>query len=111
MEWKRPALPEDNKVNMTGIGVALMCLAFGGLVVGFIMLSAAEPSRYNAASGTYFSGNDFGVSGWITVAVSSAFFSLGLIMACVGSIVAEIRRAAFEAAVRAGEVKASDSAA
>ncbi|RIJ23780.1 hypothetical protein D1224_05830 [Henriciella barbarensis] len=110
MEWNRPALPDDDKVQTTGIGLALMGLAFAGMVVGFMVMGAAEPPTYSEYTGRQIGGNDYGVGGWITVAISSGLFSLGLIMACVGSIIAEIRRAAFEAAARAGEVKAPDSA-
>jgi hypothetical protein len=92
-KWKRPDLPEANK----GAGLAggwLMIIA--GIVAGAIGLSAlSEPYP------------DF--NGYALAALGIACGTLGLLVVPVCLIMREIRRSAFEAALRAGEVEILES--
>jgi hypothetical protein len=81
--WSRPKLPPGRGVEGIPLGLAL-------IVIG----SAAA----------FFGLND-PAAGVIVTIVGSSAISLGLAMVFAGVIIAEIRQAAFEAAVRAGEVE------
>ncbi|MEH6490234.1 hypothetical protein [Hyphomonas oceanitis] len=79
--WKRPEMPEDG--TAVGIGLGWFLIVGGGL-------------------SAFLSTTDQG-PGAIGMVISQAVCSLGVFMIALGLILREIRRVAFEAAVRAGE--------
>lgn len=85
--WKRPDLPEAHQGEGFGWGVGL-------LVIGFLVAlwggSAPEAGIL-----------------WIAVGVGAG--NLGVLLMCLSLVLREIRRVAFEAAVRAGEVQEVDA--
>lgn len=109
MQWNRPSLPDENKVQTTGIGISLIVLGILGIVLAFAILQASEPLEYSQYTRRQIGGDDYGVVGAIMLWISVGLTSLGLVLACVGAILAEIRCLAFEAAVRAGEVEMHQS--
>lgn len=89
--WNRPELPGGHE----GWGGALgMLFAIGGLIaIGMGIGSSGNSSPY-AGSGL-----------WVAAPFGGLAFSVGVVMMTVSVIVREIRRLAFEAALRAGEVE------
>jgi hypothetical protein len=79
--WKRPDMPEDG--TALGIGLGWFLILGGGLLA--FLLAA-----------------DNGIDPLGIIAIQASV-SLGVFMIALGMILREIRRVAFEAAVRAGE--------
>jgi len=83
MKWNRPKLPPGRGVEAIPLGLVLIVAGAAAAIIGI-----------NDPSG-----------GPLVAIVGSSVVSLGLAMVFAGVIIAEIRQAAFEAAVRAGEVE------
>lgn len=91
--WRRPALPERNRGNGLGWGNGLIVLGFAVLVLVPLMLS----SDYGAGGS---------MAAFIAMApLGGALIALGIVISSVCLILREIRQAAYEAALRAGEVE------
>lgn len=91
--WARPALPEAHRGNGLGWGNGLIVLGFAALVLVPLMLSA-----------------DYGAGGSMAAFImmaplGGALITLGIVISSVCLILREIRQAAYEAALRAGEVE------
>lgn len=95
--WRRPALPEPHKGNGLGWGNALIVLGFAALVLVPVMVS-----------GDYGAGGS--MAALIMVApLGGSVIALGIVISSVCLILREIRQAAYEAALRAGEVETRTS--
>jgi hypothetical protein len=82
--WNRPKLPPGRGVEAIPLGLVLIVAGSAAAIIGI-----------NDPSG-----------GPLVPIVGRSVVSLGLAMVFAGVIITEIRQAAFEAAVRAGEVEA-----
>jgi len=80
--WERPKLPEGNRG--------------GGIVLGWLMIGFGLVILYGAS--TYPDGIWLGI-------ISSWIIGIGILTTIVSTILREIRRVAFEAALRADEVE------
>ena len=87
-KWARPALPEDHAVS--GLAFSIIVAVLGGAGVAFGPMVADSGERDLAA---------------ILALVSAPLFGLGVFFAGVSLIMREIRRYAFEQAIRAGEAE------
>lgn len=86
--WNRPEIPNDGETAMF-LGVVLI---LGGIVGAMI------------AGGAMYA-PDLGINPFLTFAISAPAVSTGALIVAVCSITREIRQAAYEAALRAGEVE------
>jgi len=84
--WERPKLPEGNRG--------------GGMVLGWLMIGFGLVILYGAS--TYSDGI------WIAI-ICSWVIGIGILTTIVSTILREIRRVAFEATLRAGEVTTEDT--
>jgi hypothetical protein len=105
--WNRPQLPEAYRVNMVTWGAGILMVGIVALMAGLSMAanaaeSVATATRYdlsytleNAQQQLAF-GSMVSILGYGCVAV-------GPLLMVLGVVIREIRQAAFEAAIRAGE--------
>lgn len=93
MTWTRPPLPDLNKGMGLGWGNFLIVLGFALVVVPF----AIATDVYGAGGGA--------LALAFLVPLGTGMIGLGIFMVAVCLVLREIRQAAFEAALRAGEVE------
>ena len=86
--WSRPALPEDQGGQGLPLAVVAIVLGFAGLLFAPMV---AESGEVDLAS--------------FLAIVSGPLFGVGVFFAGSLLIVREVRQAAFEAAIRAGEAE------
>jgi hypothetical protein len=86
--WQRPALPDAHIVHGIAISVMLAVVGFG-MAVG--APAAASAGETDAAAFMAFTG--------------APLCGLGVFLAGIFVVVREVRQAAFEAAIRAGEAE------
>jgi hypothetical protein len=89
--WKRPTIPPANR-GSGGIETGAICIASGAVIFlwyGFEAAGGVLPAPALAL-------------------VGGAFLSAGVVLLPVSLVLREIRQAAFEAALRAGEVQLAE---
>ncbi|WP_084399498.1 hypothetical protein [Henriciella aquimarina] len=85
--WKRPNMPEASKSGIKDMGLLLLAMGVGSTFIGGLGMNSGEPAGFPAV-----------VAGGVMINIS-------VLMIVLGVIVQEMRQAAFEAALRAGEVQ------
>lgn len=96
-DWRRPALPQDHQGAGLPLGIVMIVLGFGAVAVPFV----AALDGYGVGGG--------GVTLVIVLPIAAGLILPGAWIVAVSLVLREIRRAAYEAAVRAGEVEARPS--
>lgn len=89
--WKRQALPDDNAPKINQLGVVF--ISIGLLLLFFGWVSAAD------------SYSDFSDIAPLMLWAGVGMVHLSVIVFLFGAVIDELRRASFEAALRAGEVE------
>ena len=102
--WKRRPLPDGHTPHSLYWGWGLIAFGIAGFMVALTMSSeASETYSYDAIEAAEASVQSARVS-----AASGFMVSIGIGLSFLGAIVTELRRKAFEAALRAGEVHVID---